>query len=73
MRRLQATPNDQNRPEAVIQVSCRERPLPDRKADIAYEEITVRRSNQLDSPLFCLVANVCQADSHGRLIARCSH
>ncbi len=35
-----------NRPEAVIQASCRERPLSDRKADIAYEEIIVRRSSQ---------------------------
>ncbi len=41
MRRLQSTPNDRNRPKAVIQVSCRERPLSDRKADIAYEEIIV--------------------------------
>ncbi len=40
-----------NRPEAVIQASCRERPLSDRKADIAYEEIIVRRSSQLDCPL----------------------
>jgi hypothetical protein len=38
--------NDQIRPEAVIQASCRERPLSDRKADIAYEEIIVRRSSQ---------------------------
>ncbi len=35
-----------NRPEAVIQVRCRERPVSDRKADIAYEEIIVRRSSQ---------------------------
>ncbi len=35
-----------NRPKAVIQASCRERPLWDRKADIAYEEIIVRRSSQ---------------------------
>ncbi len=40
-----------NRPKSVIQVHCRERPLPDRKADIAYEEIVVRHSNRFDCPL----------------------
>ncbi len=34
-----------SRPFSVIHASQRERPLPDRKADIAYEEIIVRRSN----------------------------
>ena len=58
-----------SRPEAVIQVSCRERPLLDRKADIAYEEIIVRCGIQRDRPFFYLVADVGQADSLGRLIA----
>ena len=37
--------NDRERPESAIQARRRERPLPDRKSDIAYEEIIVRRSN----------------------------
>lgn len=32
-----------NRPEAVLQASYRKRLLSDREADIAYEEIIVRR------------------------------
>jgi hypothetical protein len=36
-----------SRPKSTIHVHCRERPLWDRKADIAYEEIIVRRSNRL--------------------------
>jgi hypothetical protein len=43
--------NGWNRPKSAIQVRWRERPLPDRKADIAYDEIIVRCSNQLDCPL----------------------
>ncbi len=39
-------PEDRNRPMTAIEVRCRERPLTDRKADIAYEEIIVRRSNR---------------------------
>ncbi len=35
-----------SRPTTVIQVHCRERPLPDRKADIAYKAIIVRRSKR---------------------------
>jgi len=35
-----------SRPKSAIHVSCGERPLTDRKADIAYEEIIVRRSSQ---------------------------
>ena len=40
-----------SRPESVIEVSYRERPLPDRKADIAHEAIIVRRTNRRDCPL----------------------
>jgi hypothetical protein len=40
-----------NRPISVIDSGQSERQLPDRKADIAYEEIIVRRSSQLDCPL----------------------
>jgi hypothetical protein len=40
-----------SRPKSAIQARWRKRPLPDRKADIAYEEIIVRRSSQLDCPL----------------------
>ena len=47
-----------NRPESVIEVSYRERPLPDRKADIAYEEIIVRRGNRFDCPLSQAQADV---------------
>ncbi len=73
MRRLQATPKGQNRPEAVIQVSCRERPLPDRKADIAYEEIIVRRSNRFARPLSQGQADVGRIAPPSRLVARCGH
>jgi hypothetical protein len=58
-----------NRPESVIHVGRRKCPLLDRKADITYEELIVRRSSQSDRPLFYLVADVGQADSLGRLIA----
>jgi hypothetical protein len=44
--------NDLERPNPAIQVRCRERLLSDRKADIAYEEIIVRRSNRLISAGF---------------------
>ena len=37
-------------------------PLTDRKADIAYEEIIVRRSNRFSCPLFPLLAVVSWAD-----------
>ena len=45
-------------PKAVIRVHCRERPLWDRKADIAHGMIVVRCSNRLDCPLFSLLAVV---------------
>ncbi len=56
-------PNDQFRPESVIEVSYRERPLPDRKADIAYEEIIVRRGNRFDCPL-SLRKRMCEEAPH---------
>ena len=40
-----------NRPNPAIQGRCRERRLSDRKADIAYEEIIVRRGNRFACPL----------------------
>ena len=49
--------NGENRPISVIHAGQRERLLPDRKADIAYGEIIVRRSNQFD----CLLSQT-QAD-----------
>ena len=69
MKRLRAESKGKNRPNSVVQVHCRERPLPDRKDDIAYEEIIVRCGIQRDRPFFYLVADVGQADSLGRLIA----
>jgi hypothetical protein len=38
-------------PKSAIHISCSERPLTDRKADIAYEEIIVRCSNRFDCAL----------------------
>ena len=67
--RKQTIANDQNRPEAVIQVGCRERPLPDRKADIAYEEIIVRRGNRFDYPLSQAKADVGRVAPPSRLVA----
>ncbi len=58
-----------NRPESVIHVGRRERPLPDRKADIAYEEIIVRRGNRFDCPLFPLLADVGWVAPLSRLVA----
>ncbi len=43
--------NGSIRPKSAIQGRRRERPLPDRKADIAYKEIIVRRSNRFACPL----------------------
>ncbi len=40
------SPNGGNRPNSAIHDVWREGPLSDRKADIAYEEIIVRRSNR---------------------------
>jgi len=49
----------------------------DRKADITYEELIVRRGIQRDCPLFYLVADVGHVDLLGRLIAKiriaCTH
>ncbi len=62
-----------SRPEAVIQVSCRERPLPDRKADITYEEIIVRRSNRFACPLSLAQADVGWVAPPSRLVAKTRH
>ncbi len=58
-----------NRSEAVIQVSCRERPLPDRKADTAYDEIIVRRGNRFGCPLSQAQADVGRVVPPSRLVA----
>ncbi len=55
-----------SRPFSVIHAGQRERPLRDRKADIAYEEIVVRHGIQRDYPLFDRVADVGQAALLGR-------
>jgi hypothetical protein len=39
------------RPTTAIQARRRERPFPDRRADIVSEEIVVRRTNPRDCPL----------------------
>ena len=61
-----------NRPNPVIQVSCLERPLSDRKADIAYEEIIVRHSNRFDCRLSQgqadLLASCIQLELHNVII-----
>ncbi len=44
--------------KSAIQARWRKRPLPDRKADIAYEEIIVRRSNRIECPLSDLQADL---------------
>ncbi len=53
----------------AIQVHCRERPLWDRKADIAYEEIIVRRGNRFDYPLSQAKADVGRVAPPSRLVA----
>ena len=60
-------------PISVIQVSCRERPLSDRKADIAYDEIIVRRGNRFDCPLSQAQADVRRAAPPSRLVATSGH
>ena len=61
--------NGWSRPESVIHFGRRERPLPDRKADIAYKEIIVRRSNRLDCPLSQAQSDVRWDAPPSRLIA----
>ncbi len=58
-----------SRPKPAIQGRCRERPLSDRKGDIAYEEIIVRRSNWLGFPLSQAQAGVGRVAVPGRLVA----
>jgi hypothetical protein len=70
---LKTIANGSSRPKSVIQGSCRERPLSDRKADIAYEEIVLRRSSRFACPLSQALADVGAAAPPSRLIATSRH
>jgi hypothetical protein len=48
---LRPLSNDRDRPISVTHIGRRERPFPDRRADIASAEIVVRRSIQRDCRL----------------------
>ena len=65
--------NGSSRPTTAIQVLCRERPLPDRKADIASEAIIVRRGNRFDCPLSQAQADVGWDAPPSRLVAKLGH
>ena len=62
-----------SRPEAAIQASCCERRIWDRKADIAYEEIIVRRSIWLDGPLSQARADIWSGISERLRLAKRRH